>query len=83
MPLSAATVTQRELLAVVKAVKHFHVYLYGRNFLLRTDHAALRWLLNFRQPEGQVACWIEHLQQYDFTVEHCPGAKHQNADALS
>ena len=76
-------VTRRELLAVVKAVKHFHVYLYGRNFLLRTDHAALRWLLNFRQPEGQVARWIERLQQYDFTVEHRPGAKHQNADALS
>ena len=39
--------------------------------------------MNFRQPEGQVAHWIERLQQYDFTVEHCPGAKHQNADALS
>ena len=76
-------VTRRELLAVVKAVKHFHVYLYGRKFLLRTDHAALRWLLGFRQPEGQVARWIESLQQYDFTVEHRPGAKHGNADALS
>ena len=76
-------VTRRELLAVVKAVKHFHVYLYGRKFLLRMDHAALRWLLSFRQPEGQVARWIEALQQYDFTIEHRPGSKHGNADALS
>jgi hypothetical protein len=76
-------VTWRELLAIVKAVKHFHIYLYGRKFLLRTDHAALRWLLSFRRPEGQVARWIERLQQYDFTVEHRPGAKHQNADTLS
>ena len=76
-------VTRRELLAIVKAVKHFHVYLYGRKFLLRTDHAALRWLLSFQQPEGLVARWIERLQQYDFTVEHRSGAKHQNADALS
>ena len=76
-------VTRWELLAVVKAVKHFHVYLYGRKFLLRTDHAALHWLLSFRQPEGQVACWIERLQQYNFTVEYRPGTKHQNADALS
>ena len=67
----------------MKAVKHFHVYLYGRKFLLRTDHAALRWLLSFRQPEGQVARWIEALQQYDFTIEHRPGSKHGNADALS
>ena len=45
-------VNRRELLAVVKAVKHFHVYLHGRKFVLRTDHSALQWLLNFRQPEA-------------------------------
>jgi len=28
--------TRRELLAVVKAVKHFRPYLYGRSFRLRT-----------------------------------------------
>ena len=76
-------VTRQELLAMVKAIKHFHTYLYGRKFRLRTDHAALCWLLNFRHPEGQVARWIESLQQYDFAVEHRPGAQHSNADALS
>lgn len=34
-------VTHRELLAVVKGVHHFHHYLYGQEFLIRTDHAAL------------------------------------------
>ena len=76
-------VTCRELLAMVKAIKHSHTYLYGMTFRLRTDHSALRWLLNFRHPEGQVARWIECLQQYDFAVEHRPGARHSNADALS
>ena len=75
--------TRKELLAVVKAVKHFHPYLYGRSFVLRTDHAALRWLFSFRLPEGQIACWLEHLQQYDFRIEHRPGRNHGNADALS
>ena len=74
-------VTRRELLAMVKAIRHF--YLYGRKFLLRTDHSALRWLLNFRQPEGQVARWIETLQQYNFDIEHRPGVSHSNADSLS
>ena len=46
-------VTRRQLLAVVRAVQHFHPYLYGRRFTIRTDHAALRWLLSFRSPEGQ------------------------------
>ena len=75
--------TRRELLAVIKAVRRFHPYLYGRPFKLRTDHAALRWLLNFRCSEGQTARWLEKLQQYDFEVEHRPGARHVNADALS
>ncbi|GBM73773.1 Retrovirus-related Pol polyprotein from transposon 297 [Araneus ventricosus] len=35
-------VTRKELLAIVKSIEHFHHYLYGRKFLLRTDHASLR-----------------------------------------
>lgn len=58
-------VTRKELLAVVLATKHFHHYLFGRQFLLRTDHASLRWLYNFKEPEGQTARWLERLQQYD------------------
>ena len=63
-------VTRRELLAVIKAVRRFHPYLYGRAFTLRTDHAALPWLLNFRCSEGQTARWLQELQQYNFKVEH-------------
>lgn len=76
-------VTRKELLAMIRAVKHFHPYLYGRKFLLRTDHAALRWLLNFRNPEGQLARWLQTLQQYEFDIQHRSGTKHINADALS
>ena len=50
---------------------------------MRTDHAALKWLLNFRCSEGQLARWLQELQQYDFRVEHRRGLKHNNADALS
>lgn len=75
--------TRKELLAVVQAVKHFHPYLYGQEFKVRSDHASLQWLLNFRHPEGQLARWIEVLQTYNFTIEHRPGEKHGNADALS
>ena len=76
-------VTRKELLAIVRAVKQFHCYLYGRHFTIRTDHAALTWLLKFRNPEGQIARWIQRLQEYDFEVVHRAGLKHNNADALS
>ncbi|UYV64922.1 K02A2.6-like [Cordylochernes scorpioides] len=75
--------TRKELLAIIKAVEHFHKYLYGQNFLIRTDHAALTWLLRMKNPEGQVARWLEKLQQYHFQIKHRPGRKHNNADALS
>ena len=39
--------------------------------------------MSFREPEGQLARWIEELQEYNFTVEHRPGSRHGNADALS
>ena len=64
-------------------MKQFHHYLYGAPFLVRTDHAALYWLLRKNDPDGQMARWIEVLQNYDMTVERRPGKKHGNADALS
>lgn len=76
-------VTRRELVAVVKCMEHWYKYLYGRKFLLTIDDAALRWLLRFKNPRGQVARWIERLQEYDFDVGHRPGSSYRNANVLS
>ncbi|UYV62799.1 K02A2.6-like [Cordylochernes scorpioides] len=62
--------TRRELLAIVRSVEHFHRYLYGQDFLMKN-------------PDGQVARWLEKLQQYHFQIRHRPGKRHHNADALS
>ncbi|CAG2248426.1 unnamed protein product [Mytilus edulis] len=76
-------VTRKELFAMVASIKNFHHYLYGRHFLVRTDHGALRWLMNFKNPEGQMARWLEVLGTYDFEIQHRAGRIHSNADALS
>ena len=75
--------TRRELLALVWASRHFRLYLYGRKFIVRTDHHALRWLHNFKEPAGQVARWLEQLAEFDNEVVHHQGKQHTNADALS
>ena len=72
--------TRLEMLALVTYVDHFRNYLAGCKFLLRTDHHSLKWLMSFREPEGQIARWLERLQEYDFEVEHRPGKSHCNAD---
>ncbi|CAG2215490.1 Transposon Ty3-G Gag-Pol polyprotein,Transposon Ty3-I Gag-Pol polyprotein [Mytilus edulis] len=65
------------------SIKHFHHYVYGTSFLVRTDHGALRWLLNFKNPEGQTARWLEFLSSYNFEIQHRAGRQHGNADGLS
>ena len=44
---------------------------------------SLQWLHSIREPEGQLARWMERLQEYDFEIQHRKGHHHQNADALS
>ena len=45
---------------------------------VRTDHAALTWLLQMKNPERQVARWPERLQQYHFEIRHRAGKLHNN-----
>ena len=76
-------VTRKELLAVVYFLRHFKQYLLGRQIRVQTDHAALTWLRKTPEPIGQQARWLEIMEEFDFTVEHRPGVRHTNADAMS
>ena len=76
-------VTQKEMLAMVHFLGDFRAYLLGKPFVVRTDHAALTWLRSFKEPSGQVARWIQKMQEFDFETEYRPNPKHTNADALS
>lgn len=77
------SITRKELLAVVHFIKTYRPYLYGRRFVLRTDHSALKWMMSFKEPEGQLARWLDTLSEYDFEIRHRAGRIHGNADALS
>lgn len=76
-------VTRREMLAVVVGIKYYKHYMSGKKFTVRTDHGSLTWLMKAKEPEGQVARWIETLSSYEFEIKHRPGRSHRNADALS
>ena len=75
--------TEKELLAMVYAVKHFRPYLYGRKFYLVTDHRPLVWLHNLKDPISRLARWRVLLSDYDYEIVHKPGRINANADALS
>jgi hypothetical protein len=76
-------VTKLECLAVIWAVTKLRYYLIGRRFHIVSDHSALQWLLDTKDPTGQLARWVVILQEYDYEMKYRPGRVHQNADALS
>ena len=77
-------ITRKELLAIYVFVLKFKHYLIGSRFLVRTDHQALKWLLNWNSPyTSQYCIWKAELEVFDMVVEYRKGKEHINADALS
>ena len=75
--------TRKELYVLVQLVKYFRHYLYGKKFTIRTDHGSVRWLMQYKNPEGQVARWLEMISSFDRKIIHRPGRSHRNADGMS
>ena len=74
---------ERELISLVQAVRHWHPYLWGRKFVVRTDHYALKFMLDQRLSTAPRHQWISKLFGFDFSVEYRPGRLNTVADALS
>ena len=74
---------EKELLAVVWAVKHFRPYVYGRKFRVITDHQPLVWLFSIKDPNSRLVRWRLKLEEYDYETIYKPGRKNSNADCLS
>lgn len=74
---------EKELLAVIWAVKHFRPYLWGRKFSIYTDHRPLAWLYSLNDPNSKLTRWRLRLEEYDFDIYYKKGAQNTNADALS
>ena len=76
---------KKELLGMVYAINHFRYYLFGKNFIVRTDHRALEWLLKTKTANAPSLLyrWQDILAEYDFTIEYVPGTKMAHVDGLS
>ena len=66
---------ERESLAIVYGIEHFHIYLYGHEFTLVTDYKPLE--LIYRNPKSRPSArlerWCLRLQDYTFQVKYQTG----------
>lgn len=75
--------TEKEALGLVWAVEHFHMFLYGKEFDLITDHKPLEIIFGPKsKPCARIERWILRLQSYKYKVVYRPG-KNNIADPLS
>ena len=64
------TTTEKELLAIVWAISRLRQYLLGRQFTIQTDHQALKWLVNVKDPSSRLLSWRLHLEGYTYVIEY-------------
>jgi hypothetical protein len=74
---------ERELIGLVKAVRHWRPYLWGHAFIIQTDHWSLKFLLDQRLTTIPQHTWVSKLFGYDLTVKYHAGRFNTVVDALS
>src|SRR5277367_2289641 len=75
-------VHEKELLAIVHAIRLWRMYLEERRFTVITDHASLEYIKTQTNLSRRQARWLETLQANDFEVKHHPGKTNVVADTL-
>ena len=79
------SVTDREMLGIIFAVKRFHHYVDGTHFTVYSDHTALVSLFNKKEniTNGRLARWVDTVMAYDMEVKYLQGRANIVADMLS
>lgn len=78
----------KEALAFIFAVKQFHQYVYGREFVLETDHKPLTYIFGPKKgipamAASRVQRWAILLSAYDFDIKYRKVVDNAAADNLS
>ena len=87
-PVRAYAQIECEGLALVFGVRRFHQYLYGRPFILMTDHRPLCKIFGNKQGIPPMAAarmqwWALILSAYHYSIEYINGTANNCADCMS
>ena len=65
--------TEKEAYAIVWALNYFSAYIFGQNVIVYSDHPALQWLRNMKKPNGKLARWLLHFEEFYYEIIHKAG----------
>ncbi|GKC50298.1 transposon ty3-I gag-pol polyprotein [Tanacetum coccineum] len=77
------TTYEKEFYAIVRALEHWRHYLISKEFILYSDHEALKYINGQYKLKPRHARWVEFLQAYTFNIKHKSGVTNLVVDALS
>ena len=60
----------KEFYAIIRALDHWCHYLLSKEFILYSDHEALKFINGQHKLNQRHARWVEFLQAYTFHIKH-------------
>ena len=76
-------ICEKEMLAILDALKQWCPYLIGRHFKVKTDHDSLKYFLEQRLYSEEQQKWMTKMLGYDFEIIYKKGKQNVVANALS
>jgi hypothetical protein len=74
---------EKEMMAILHALKKWRPYLIGRHFKVKIDHDSLKYFLEQRLSLEEQQKWVTKILGYDFEIVYKKGKQNVVADALS
>jgi hypothetical protein len=74
---------EKEMMAILHALKKWRPYLIGRHFKVKTDHDSLKYFLEQRLSSEEQQKWVTKILGYDFEIVYKKGKQNVVADTLS
>ena len=78
---------EKEVVAIIIAVRNWSHFLYGKRFTLFTDQQAVSYMFNPAKmgkiKNNKIQLWRSKLGNFDYEIKHRPAAQNSAADAFS
>ena len=76
-------VYDKELYALVRVLEVWQHYLWPKEFIIHSDHEALKYLKVQSNLHRRLAKWVEFIESFPYIIKHKKGKDNIVADALS